>query len=76
MVFDEDNCVSDALDYLLKVKGEERKIKYKVVSYNLQLHAQNVSGFDTWIVLNNLPCDKHLVDNIQKWRRHFFYEST
>ena len=39
--------------------------KGKVLEYNLQLHAHNGSGFDTWIVLNNLPCDKRIV-NIKK----------
>ena len=29
------------------------------------MHAHNGSGFDTWILLNNLPCDKHIV-NISK----------
>ena len=30
------------------------------------MHAHNGSGFDTWITLNNLPCDKHFVgDNIK-----------
>ena len=24
----------------------------------------NGSGFDTWIVLNNLDCDKKIIDNI------------
>ena len=23
------------------------------------------NGFDTWIILNNLPCDKHIVDVIK-----------
>ena len=43
------------------MKGEERKVKNKIVEYNLQLHAHNGSGFDTWMILNNLPCDKHIV---------------
>ena len=29
------------------------------------MHAHNGSGCDTWIILNNLPCDKHIVDNIK-----------
>ena len=29
------------------------------------MHAHNGSGFDTWIVFNNLPCDKHIVDIIK-----------
>ena len=40
-------------------------MKIKIVEYNLQLHAHNGSGFDTWIVLDNLPCDKHIVDIIK-----------
>ena len=51
----------------MKLKGEERKTSRntKNVEYNLQLHAHNGSGFDTWIILNNLPCDKHIVDIIK-----------
>ena len=39
--------------------------KGKIVEYNLQLHAHNGSGFDTWIVLNNFPCDKRIVNIIK-----------
>ena len=67
IVFAGDNCISNALEYLLKLKGEERKtVNNKVVEYNLQLHAHNGSGFDTWIILNNLPCDRHIVGDIIK----------
>ena len=67
IVFDGDECINNALDYLLKLKGEERKTaKNKIVEYNLQLHAHNGSGFDTWIILNNLPCDRHIVGDIIK----------
>ena len=55
IAFDGDNCVTNALDFCLKLKGEKRKIKNEIVEYNLQLHAHNGSGFDTWIILNNLP---------------------
>ena len=30
------------------------------------MHAHNGSGFDTWIILNNLRCDKHIVGDIIK----------
>ena len=66
IAFSGDNCINNALDYLLKLKGEERKVNNKIVEYNLQLHAHNGSGFDTWIILNNLPCDKHIVGDIIK----------
>ena len=62
IAFAGDNCIGNALDFCLKSKGEERKVKNKTVDYKLQLHAHNGSGFDTWVVLNNLLCDKHLVD--------------
>ena len=54
----EKHCIETALDFCLKLKGEERKVK-KIVDYNLQLHAHNGSVFDTWIILKNLLCDKH-----------------
>ena len=60
-----DICIDNALDYCLNLKGEPRLVKYKIAEYNLQLHAHNGSGFDTWIILNNLRCDK-LISNIIK----------
>ena len=60
-----DDCIEKSLDFLLKLKGEERKVNNRIVEYNLQLHAHNGSGFDTWIILNNLPCDKNIVDIIK-----------
>ena len=66
IAFDGDNCVEKALDFCLKLKREEYKDrKGKVLEYNLQLHAHNGSGFDIWIVLNNLPCDKRIVHIIK-----------
>ena len=62
IAFDGDNCVEKALDFCLKLKEEKYKDKKgKVLEYNLQLHAHIGSGFDTWIVLNNLSCDKRIV---------------
>ena len=57
--------------FYLKIKGEERNVKKKVVEYNLQLHARNGSGFDTWIILNNLPCDEHIVDINKNGKSYF-----
>ena len=77
IVFDGVNCVGNALDFCLKLKGEERRDNNKIVENNLQLHAHNGSGFDAWIILNNLPCDKHIVDFIKngKWKRYYFIEN-
>ena len=60
IVFAGDNCINNALDFCSKLK-EERKVEKKIVDYNLQMHAHNGSGFDSWNILNNLPCDKHIV---------------
>ena len=57
------------MDFCLRLKDEERKVKNKVVEYNLQLHAHNCRGFDTWIVLNFLPCDKHVIDIIKNGKK-------
>ena len=59
-----DNCFGKAVDFCLKLKSGERKVKNKIVEYILQMHAHKGSGFDTWIIFSNLPCDKHIVDNI------------
>ena len=66
IAFDGDECVTEALDFCLKLRGQERKDnKNKILEHNLQFHAHKGSGFDTWIVLNNLPCDKTIVDIIK-----------
>ena len=57
--------ITNALDFCLKLKGEERKVENKIDAYNLQLHAHNGLGFDTWMIFNNLPCDKHFVNIIK-----------
>ena len=61
IIFDGDECVTNALDFCLKLKSEERKSKNKIVEDNLQLHAHSGSGFDTWVILIKLACDKHIV---------------
>ena len=66
IAFHGDNCVETAFDFCSKLKGEERKDnKGKVLEYSLQLHAHNGSGSDTWVVLNNLSCDKRIVNIIK-----------
>ena len=64
-MFAGEKCFETVLDFCLKLKGDERKVKNEVVEYNLQLHAPNGSGFDTWFKLNNLSCDKHIVNIIK-----------
>ena len=61
-VFDGVDYIIKALDFLLKFKGEERKVKSKTVEHKLQFHAHDGGNLDSWIILNNLPSDKHIVD--------------
>ena len=71
IAFDGVNCVEKALHFCLKLKGEDYKDnRGKVLEYNLQLHAHNRSGFDTWIVSNNLSCDKRIVILKKRQRNH------
>ena len=72
IAFNSDNYVGKALDFCLKINGEEYKDKKgKALEYNLQLHAHNGRSFDSWIVLNNLSCDKRIVIFYQQWKRHY-----
>ena len=65
-MFDGNNYINNASDFCLKLKGEVPKsINKKIVEYDLQLRAQKGSGFDTWIILNNLLINKHINDIIK-----------
>ena len=59
------------LDCLNKLKSEKKKVGDKIVEYRLQLHAHNGSWFDTWMFLNNLPCDRRIVDLIENGKGIF-----
>ena len=43
------------LHHVLTFKGEPKKLKNKIVEYILFLIAHNRSGFDSYVVLSNLP---------------------
>ena len=43
------------LDRVLSFKGEPKKIKNKIVECNIYLIVHIGSGFDSYVVLNNLP---------------------
>ena len=53
------------LDHVLSFKGEAKKVKYKHVEYNLYLIAHNGSGFDRYVVINNLPHRRSVVKLIK-----------
>ena len=43
------------LDHVLSFKGEPKKVRNKIVECNLYVIAHNGPGFDSYVVLNNLP---------------------
>ena len=43
------------MDYVLQFKGDAKRINNKIFKYNLYLIAHKGSGFDSHVVLNNLP---------------------
>ena len=47
--------INEILDYILQFKGEPKEIKNTIVKYNLYLLAHKGSGFNSYVVLNNLP---------------------
>ena len=55
VVFKGTDCINETLDHVLSFKGEPKKINNKIVEYNLYLIAHSGSGFDSFVVLNNLP---------------------
>ena len=55
VVFKGTDCINEMLDHVLSFKGEPKKVRNKIVEYNLYLIAHNGSGFDSYVVLNNLP---------------------
>ena len=65
VVFKGTDCVSEMLDHVLSFKGEPKKVKNKIVEYNLYLIALNGSGFDSYVVLNNLPQWRSIVKLIK-----------
>ena len=55
VVFKGTDCINEMLHHVLSFKGEPKKVKNKIVEYNLYLIAHNGIGFDSYVVLNNLP---------------------
>ena len=43
------------LDHVLSLKKNQENFKNKSVEYNLSLFAHKRSGFDSYVVLNDLP---------------------
>ena len=54
-VFKGKGCFFEMLDLVLSFKGEPKKVKNRIDENNLYLIAQNRTGFDSYVVLKNLP---------------------
>ena len=46
---------NDLFDRVFLFKGEAKEVNKKIVECNLHLTVQTGSGFDSYVVLNNLP---------------------
>ena len=65
VVFKGTACINEILDHVLSFKGEPKKVRNKIVENNLYLIAHNGSGFDSYVVLNNLPQWRNVVELIK-----------
>ena len=68
VVFKGTDCINEMLDHVLSYKGEPKKVKNKIVEYNLYLIAHNGSGFHSYVVLNNLPQWRRIVKPVKNGR--------
>ena len=57
--------INKMLDYVLQFKEEPKRINNKIVKYNLYLVAHKGSGFDSYVVLNDLPQWRRVVSLIK-----------
>ena len=58
-IFDGEDCITRMFEKLRDLKGEAKKIekngKEITIEYEMKMIAHNGSGFDSWIILDNLP---------------------
>ena len=55
VVFNGTDSFNEMLDHVLQFKGESKKVNFKIVKKKLYILAHSGSGFDNYVVLNNLP---------------------
>ena len=65
VVFKGIDCINKMLDHVLSFTGKPKKVKNKIVEYYLYMIAHNGSGFDSYVVLNNLPQWRSVVKLIE-----------
>ena len=64
-VFKGTNSINEMLDHVLHFKGGHQKVNKKIFKYYLYKLAHNGSGFDSYVVLNNLPQWRSVVNLIK-----------
>ena len=57
--------INEMLDYVLQFKGESKRVNNNIFEYNSYLLAHKGSGFDSYVVLNNLPQWRTVVSLIE-----------
>ena len=65
IVYTGTDCINQMLDYIITFKGEPKKVDNKIVEYELHMLGHNGSSFDTYIILNNLPKCRRIVNIIK-----------
>ena len=66
IVFKGTDSINKMLDYVSQFKGETTKVNNKIVKKNSYLLAHKGSGFDSYVVLNNLHQWRTIVSLIKK----------
>ena len=71
IVFDGTNCIAKMLDWLVTLKGEPKKVKMKIVKYELQLKSHNGGACDMYVILIILSNWYRILNIIKKWKIMF-----
>ena len=71
IVFEVIGCINVMIYCIVTLKGKPRKTRDKILEYQLLLMAHYCSAFDTYIVLNNLPIRRKIVNVIRKAKGFF-----
>ena len=64
-VFKGTGCLNEVFDHDLSFKSETKTVNNKIVEYNLYLIAHNDYVFDSYVVLNNLPQWRSVINLIE-----------
>ena len=65
VVFKGTDCINEKLDDVLSFKGEPKKVGNEIVEYSVYLIAHKGSVFDSYVVINNLPQWRSIVETVK-----------